>query len=250
MPPIVFVAKAVGVLVGGSATFAVPLTTKPGDLMVAIIDAPGPTTYEGDDPLNALWLAADGSLGPLAWLVGGSVVVTVLTRVARADDPATLTVKGDAAMTSLRAVLLVYRGADVAQPQPADGSFVAHAVPAVAWGSTAIAASTNFACPSLASTTYSDLYLGVVVVSTGATAVVPPAGAIERDEQQASARTLEVFDAYPEAVGATGTKTATAGPPAYSGIAIGVLLKSGALPPTKPLASAWPGAIGLPTEGV
>jgi hypothetical protein len=108
----------------------------------------------------------------------------------------------------------------------------------------------NFVCPARELAAYSDLYIGLVLVTTAATAVTPPAGCLERHEEQAGGRTLEVFDLLAEATGTTGTKVATVAA-AQDGLTASIALAAAPVIGFGKSFTFEPiGAIGLPDEGV
>lgn len=229
MPPAVFVDKAVGVDTAGDLiTFTLPATVRAGDVLLALVAGDPTQTGPTADSLLEWSLLTTLAVGP--------AIVYVLRRTATDDEGVSTAIAFNGAW--LMGVLMDYRGVDAAAA--AIGSAIAN-----------IAASTNFACPSETLARYSDLYLGIAVVTSAATGVTPPAGTIERHEQQAGGRTLEVFELLAEAPGATGTKTATTGAN-QSGVAASIALA--ALPTLHgldyPIVLDPPGTIGLPMEGV
>ena len=228
MPPALLVGSAIGTLAGATISFAVPASTKPGDTYVMIV---GTELVIGGFP---------AALNPdVPWI--DSVVFAATTahvgrRVAKQGDPPTIAFTANGAPAWALSVLLVYR--DLRD------------MVAVGWSGTAIAASTNFACPSRTLVEYSDLYLGIALVDSAATAVTPPAGTTERHEQQAGGRTLEVFELLAELAGATGVKTATTVANQSGGAASIALAANGLRGAGKVLTIDPPGMLGLPTEGV
>lgn len=230
MPPALFIADVTGTT-GGANTeqkFAVPAATRPGDVQIAIVVM----AFQGStlDVANN----ADGwTLLAVHALTNATFVV--VRRTAKEADPATLTVNVTAAATWVGSCMLTYRDLE--------GTFLASAA-----GNVAV--STNFVCPSQNATRYSDLYLGIVVVSSAVVAVTPPAGSTERHEHAIGAREFEVFEVLPEAVGATGTKTATTAAN-QSGSLISIMLQGNPAPGFGKSFTFTPmGAIGLPVEGI
>lgn len=232
MPPAVAVATA-EILVDAGADFAtstIPSNAKAGDTLVAIIALD--SADAGLDPDDADgWELLEDHAGPNSNL-------WIFRRAFEAGDSGAVSIELLGTLGNPGAgALLVYRGLD---PSAA----------AVGASSSSIAAATNFVCPSRILTRYSDLYIGVVVVDTAATAVAPPAGTIERREVQHTGITLEVFDYLAEATGSTGTKTATTAG-AQSGIASSVALAAaGLIGAGKSFTFDPVGAPGLPTEGI
>ncbi len=200
MPPAAFIASAGATpAIGGtgatSLTALVPSTVQPGDTLLFVVAANDLTT--GDVSPSSL---------PAGWSVLGRLatatrVVNVLRRVATDTEPAshTIVTVGTTGLTiATGGVLLVYRGLDVGAA-PVSGGIVD------------VAASIDFACPSLTLAAYSDLYLGIAMNATVAT-FTPPAGGTERFEALSNVA-LEVFEVLKEAIGATGTQTATISAP-------------------------------------
>lgn len=227
MPPAGFIAKVIGTRVGATFSFAVPAQTKRGDTFVMIV---------GCEAALTTFLAAanpDVDFVDSADVVNGRI--HVVRRIAEDTDPPILSIVGDAAPAWALSVLLVYRGLKAQASVSMSGS--------------QIAATTNFACPSRTLAAYSDLYLGVALVTTAATAVVPPAGTTELHEEQAGGRTLEVFELLAELAGATGAKTATTGAN-QSGGAASVALAAQDVLPASAIVPDVPGAIGLVEVGV
>jgi hypothetical protein len=211
--------------------FQTPTATKARDTLIAILatadtnDGPDLTDLDGWIEEAAFTFAATSSK------------VWVLRREAQIGDTSTVEIPFLDATAWGLGVLAVWRNLNT-------GSDV------VASGSTAVAASTNFPCPTLALTTYSDLYVGIALVTSAATAVAPPAGGTELAELQSGGRTLEVFQRLPEAVGATGAQTATTGANQSGGAAAIALAADPIIGFGKSFAFDPVGAIGLPSEGV
>lgn len=234
MPPSQFIATASGALdvTNETLTFAVPSTCKPGDHLIAIIAATTAVSgFDPDIPENAGWES-------LALFAGATATGIVARRIFDADTPSTVSLTMDAASASGIGALQVYRDLETS--------------PAVGASSSNIAASTNFVCPSRDLTRYSDLYIGIVVVTSAIVAVTNPANTTERHEHGATAFELEIFDVLPETPGATGTKTATTAAN-QSGLAASIALAaSGLRGGNKTLTgiAPIPGMLGLPTKGV
>jgi hypothetical protein len=232
VPPAVFVAKVAGVGASLVQSFATPAARKVGDTYLAIIVTQAESGLDPD--LSPEWEEM-AVLTP-----SGTETIVVARRIAAEDDPGTLTITLTAAGTFIVSALVVYRDLNTTP-----------AIVAPDASATRITASTNFVCPSRTLTRYSDLYLGIVAVTSAAVAVTPPAGTTERhDASDGAGHELEVFDLLAETVGATGTKIATTAG-AQSGIAASLALAS--LPVQglgKSFAIAPVGSIGLPTVGV
>lgn len=238
MPPAAFIAAVAATFpVSGTTGISVlvPSTTKPGDTLLVVV--PGTSSAAGDVDVASL---------PAGWSVigrfvsAGNKIVNVARRIATDAEPPSHLIPTVAAANNVGGVLLVYRGLDA-------GAAL------VAGGIADVTASTNFGCPSLALTSYSDLYLGIAFVSSASVAVTAPAGTTERfDAAEAPpgfTDQLEVFELLQEATGATGTKTATTAA-AQTGLAAALLLA--AVPPrlAPSITPDVPGAIGLVTVGV
>lgn len=233
MPPAQFIAKATGATVGGLAfhqAFTTPATRKPGDTYVAVVvQDPQPSHVD-------LTFAGNVGWEELAEIELANATVIIARRVAAEADPATL----DLYLTSVGAFILsalfLYRGLD-------------NAAAAIGASGSNIAASTNFACPSRTLAAYSDLYLGIVGVTSAAVAVTQAAGTTERHEALGT-KTLELFDLFAEASGATGIKTATTAAN-QSGVAASIALATLPLIGAGRSFSLLPiGGIGLPLVGV
>jgi hypothetical protein len=229
MPPAVPVAVAVGVAGASSFTFTAPAATKARDTLLAILQsadsAAGP---EYTDELLDEWTE-------IATFTGSGSKLWILRREALASDTGNIEIPFDD--IGAIGLLAVYRnlntGADVVDSD-----------------SSAITASSSFACPSLDLVTYSDLYLGIVLVNTAATGVTAPAGCTERAEEQDSAMTLELFDLLAEDTGATGVQTATTAAP-QTGIAASLALAADPFVGFGLSFSFDPvGGIGLPSKGI
>lgn len=231
MPPVLFVGKsAPGIaLAFQGALIQVPSEVREGDMMIAII---------GTDTNATHWLLMLSS----GWVSVGSFthsgnILHFLMKRATADEPASYLMRPNLYTTDRPSVIVAYR--DVKSDAP------------VATNGTGVTASTNFSCPSLTLTTYSDLYVGAVLVAPALIAVAPPVGAIERHEDRNAGNnyTLQVFDVTLEAAGASGAKVSTVGS-ARTGIAAALLLDSPPPASNRTIDLPIPGAIGLPTEGV
>lgn len=228
MPPASFVGKATGSNVGATFSFVAPAQTQPGDEYVMIVASSGIGTFELDDPVNA----------EIDWLDAANVVnaeLFVVRRRAEEGDPPTISIKADAAPAWALSVLFVYR-------QLRD-------VASVGMSGSQITASVNFPCPSRVLAEYSDLYLGIVAVTTAATLVLRPANTTKLHEEQTGGRTLAVFELLAETGGATGAVLAATGAPQSGGTA------SVALAVVAPLVALTlvpdvPGAIGFVEVGV
>lgn len=233
MPPATIVGTAAGTVVGDTITFQMPLRAQEGDVLLAVLAFPPGivSSFEVDAAGthdNALITDVDYRAGALADLF-------VVQLPFSSDIGATLTLIADASPLWSLAALLVAREFEVGA--------------ASVEGSADVAASTNFACPSLVLPRYSELYVGVAVVTSAATAVTPPAGCVEHIERQVAGRTLAVFTYYHEANTATGAKTATTGA-AQSGLAAALAYRAKMTLPAVELKQSAPGAIGFVDIGV
>ena len=227
MPPVVSMGAVAGVATGLTTfDFATPARTKVGDTMIAVVVG---------DETNTYALVAGSSWSAIAASTG----ILIARRIVTATDgpsPPSLVLAVGVPTTWALAAMIVYRG-------------LAPNVAVVdAYTRTAIAASSNFVCPSKIAARYSDIYLGLVVVTSAAVAVTAPSR--ERVDINSGGHTLEIFDQLPEATGATGTRTATTAAP-QSGWAGSIMLASdGVRGWGKAIKINPPGALGLPTEGV
>lgn len=228
MPPATFIDKVAGVIVGATVTFAIPTKSKPGDVMTAIILT--------DPAVGQLDATSDPSWEFLQSFAGANATVLLARRVAAADDDDSIVLLIDSLPVWALAVMRVDRGLD---PNAA----------MIAGGFNDVNASINFQCPSRALVHYSDLYMGVVGVSSAAVAVTPPGGTTERYDAGGGGRELELFDLLPEAVGATGVKTATTAAN-QSGIALSLLFATFPVVVAKTFGLDPPGCPGLPIRGV
>lgn len=235
MPPAHFIAESTGASTGGALhqSFATPAARQAGDTYIAVlVTSPGTAHLDASNALNAGW-------EELYELELGNATVVCARRTATEADPATLDVvlTGSGGATWVLSALIVERDLDPSKPL-------------VDAAGTNIAASTNFVCPGITLATYSDLYIGIVGVTSAAVAVTPPAGASEKHEHALSTRELEIFTFHAEATGATGTKTATTGAN-QSGVAVAIALAAmPLLGAGKAFALDPIGTIGLPVEGV
>lgn len=230
MPPALFITK-VAATAPSSTTWqiALPAAAKPGDTVLLVVGCD-----TGQTGLNAASSPGWESIGNTA--IVGSRAILLRYELTGAEGP-TITATMTGARTWGFGAALVYRA-------------LAKGEPIVGQSSTTITSSTNFSCPGIALVRYSDMFLGVVVVTSAATAVTPPAAGTERDEQQSGGRTMEVFEVLKEAPGGTGTQTATTGAN-QSGLAASFAIVAGPLLASDKVIAFEPsGAIGLPTEGV
>lgn len=218
----------------------VPAATKPGDALLMIASS---NSNSIQLPLPLGWNLMVG-IGPFGSL-------QVLRRIVTNTEPASHEFICTASTPQMAAMLLVYRGLDnaaIAPDQP--GGLAVPSGQANASGTTA------FACPSLVTTSYSDIYFGVCYSFFGppAPTYTPPAGTTERaDIQQVVAgvtTSMQIFDVVTEAVGASGVKTSTASAVPVTAFAASFLLTC--LPATRVsgIIPDVPGAIGLVRVGV
>ncbi len=232
MPPALPVASIAGVPGATSITFITPEQAKPGDTLLAIVATA--STNDGPD------YDADELEGweEVAELTGSGQTIWILRRIAVADDTGNVEIAFlEALADPAIGTLLVLRNLDTASD-------------AIESGATAIAASTNFVCPARTLTTYSDLYLGIVLVDNDTLGVTVPGGTTELLDHYGAVMSLCVFAYLHEATGTTGTKTGTVGLPS-DGIAASILLKANPIVGFgKSFSFDPPGAIGLPSEGV
>lgn len=234
MPPANRVGTASATVEAQSFEFATPIAMRPRDTMLAIVATAhtndGPD-FDAEDLEGWEEIASFGAATPAG-------KVWILRREALEGDPSTVIVPMLDPLAWGRGALLIYRNL------PATAA-------AVASGFNEVAASINFVCPSLVLTRYSDLYLGIALVTTAAVSVAAPAGTTEIHEVLGvDAYALEVFELLREEPGATGTKTATTAAP-QSGLAVALALAADpVIGASKAFGFDPVGAIGLPSEGV
>lgn len=232
MPPAIPVDQATGTIEAQAITFITPIAAKAGDTLLAIV-----ATADGNDGPDLDDEAADG-WEELASFTGSSSTVWLLRREAQPDDTGNISIPFLDALAWGLGALLVYRNLDTGAEL-------------VESSSTEITASQNFVCPARVLAAYSNLYLGIVLVTSAATAVAPPGGGpTEIHEEQSGGRTLAVYELLAEATGSTGTQTATTAAP-QDGLAASAAL---AADPVKGYGLSMSfdpiGAIGLPSNGV
>lgn len=224
MPPIHYVSSVLGTNVDEFAVFALPTSTKPGDTLIAVIGA----SDVDDGDVNEADLAGGWEI--VGHFENANAVMNVCRKTFEKGDSAEQAIKTEAG-AFIVAALLVYRGMSVA--------------PIVEGSDADVSGSANFVCPSRTLTSYSDIYIGFAfnVVDNDYT---PPAGATERFDDDG----LTVFDVLPEAVGATGTKTAVCSG-VCDGLAASIAFASEGIRGSNKTITITPmGCIGLPTEGV
>jgi hypothetical protein len=235
MPPVGYFASATSTydVMAGTCTLLTPSAVRTNDVLLALLAAP--TTSTITPPAGWVEIASVPASGPVP------VSMTLYRRIAAAAEPAQHVFAGTPGVTPhVLGILLLYRGLDrgaaIVDNQSID----------VNPGNTA------YPAPSITLQTYSDLAL-FVYFNQAATPPdwTPAAGTTARATNKASSGTGSLFvaDQLVEAVGPTGTRTATA---SQSGIghAAAFALKA---EPTLPAPSIVPdvaGAIGLPTVGV
>jgi hypothetical protein len=228
--PAAFIAAAAATYAAGPKTFTflTPSSVKERDSMLAFV-----ATDSAASTIASL---------PAGWELLATYTLAarrlfVLRRFAAEEEPASHVFTMSSAVDQ-GALLLVYRGLDL-NAALIEGS------------ATQIATSTNFVCPSRTLVAYSDLYLGIVFVSSSNVAVTHPAGTTERiDAGDAGIATeMEAFELLPEVTGATGTKAATTGAN-QSGLAASVLFATLPPQPAPSITPDIPGAIGFTNVGV
>ncbi len=229
MPPAIVVGSSANDAIDGgdsSITFAVPSVARARDALIAVVV----------DVVDNIPIDSD-SWELLATWANSTAKIWVFRHEVAADDPSAVELAFVDPFTAGIGVLLAIRNTNV-------GASV------VSESASTITASTNFVCPSRGLSTYSDLYLGFAFVETNEVAVAPPAGATEIIENQYDGKTLEAFAYYHEAIGPTGTKTATTGAN-QSGVAASIAL---AADPLVGLGKSFvvepAGTFGLPSFGV
>lgn len=232
MPPVVFVGAAAAPTVAASSlSFIVPATTRTRDTLLAFVSD---LSTNGGPDLDEL--EADG-WDQITAFVGAASTIWALRRERALGDASVVEIPFLDPLTNGIGALVAYRNLN-------------NGAAAVASSSSNIAASVNFVCPSAVLTRYSDVYLGIVLVTSAAVAVTPPGTGTERVEIQLGGRTLEIFDRLLEVTGGTGTHTATTAG-AQTGIAAALALAADALVGQGKTFTVEPiGAPGLPRYGV
>lgn len=233
MPPANPIAEATGATFGGVANhqqFPTPSAARVGDTYLAfIVQAPGTSHVDATNPANAGWTE-------LAELELTNATVIIARRPVADGDPAALDIFVTNAGGWILSALLVYRQLD-------------NAAAVVGASGSNIAATTNFTCPAQTLTHYSDLYIGIVGITSAGVAVTPPAGTSEKHEHTLAARELELFVFHAEATGSTGAKTATTAAN-QSGVAASIALAAVPVVVAPSMIADVAGAIGLPAVGV
>lgn len=235
MPPSFFVCKS------DIREFAFELPSsgagvvKPGDTLIGILLCEeGTAGALHDDSIAAGWseeIITSGS--------GGTIFVG--RRIATSTDALIQNMALDETPGWMIGAVLVYR----------------QLAGVVASASDAIAGEKDHIVPSLTLIAYSDLYLGIVGITTENATVDPPAAAIERlsEGDQGSLRHLEIFELRREVAGATGAQT-TVGDNAqdsivaaiaYAATPLGVVAGNTA---AQSLSLVPFGSFGLPSIGV
>lgn len=222
MPPASFIASVAGVWSAGPKqySFLIPSTVKPGDSMLIV------SLHQTSLTVPTGWsLVVNDTSADFA-------IVIMRREVTESEGAAVVVTYGGPSGSNYPAVLLVYRGLNGAQLAPIASSFAN------------VVGSVTFPCPSRTLTTYSDLFLGICQATIAGRTFTPPAGATERFDTD-----VEVFDLFPEAVGATGSKDATASA-ASQGTALSLIFAAGPVQIAPSIVPDVPGAIGLVTVGV
>lgn len=233
MPPASFVGVAAATIGAQSYTFLTPVATAPRDTVLAIL---GTDAVNAGPDLSASELAGWELLGSFgAGPANGRVFI--LRREAEVGDASTVTIPMLDALAWGVGALLVYRNLD-------PGAAI------VASGFTAVIAATNFPGSNLTLASYSDLYLGIVLVTSAAVAVTPPAAGVERFDGASGARELEIFEVLREAPGLVGAQVATTAANQTGVVAAIALAADPIVGFGKSFAFDPIGGIGLPSEGV
>jgi hypothetical protein len=233
VPPVGFIASSPAAAVGNEFAFATPAAANQGDVLIAIIATTDNSTVLSVTSTDFETLAHLEIAPPAS----GRGQIWVLRHVVVDGDVAQLVATASATPTKGAGVMLLFRGLD---------PFAA----LVAGDTSNVVGATNFACPSGVLAAYSDMYLGIAFVEASVD-VTPPAGTTELADVAGvfGACELEVFQLLAEAVGATGTKTATTAA-AQSGMAAAALLAAQAVQVAPSITPDIPGAIGFVTVGV
>jgi hypothetical protein len=234
MPPIVFVTATGATGGGGVVQYATPASVKPGDVLIAIL-ACGDRLV--DNPLSPGLPDAVFSPG---WDLMGSTDSTngqiyIARRVVQEGEPLTHEPLDLANVLVLPAAsaMLVYRGIDPAKA-------------IVGLTTSDMTAQVNHVCPSRALATYSDLYLGIVMVRANVT-ITAPAGTVERYQAAGAIGgtcKLQIFELLAEATGATGTKTATTAAN-QTGLASSAAIAANPTYQPRTIDGSIPGSIGI-----
>jgi hypothetical protein len=231
MPPALTIAGAEGV-VGDSITFVTPEQAKPRDTLIAVVATA--STNDGPD------YDADELDGweELAELTGSGQTVWILRREALAEDTGNITIPfldplADPAIGTLAVLRNLDTGADVIES-----------------GVSVMSATSTFTTPARTLTTYSDLYLGIVLVDNDELDVTVENQTTEIADHAADSMSLCVFTYLHEATGSSGTHVGILASPA-DGIAASILLKADPIVGFGKSFTFDPiGSIGLPSSGV
>ncbi len=234
MPPAQFIANAFGTFIGGNRAqhrFEIPAEVKAGDLLIAIVAG----DYDADVDASSAedWEQLDND-------TVGNGTITIARHLLTEDDPATLDLIMSGSNTWAGALLMAYRGLDPFSPL-------------VGGSAVNVVTLTTFSCPARTLTRYSDLYMGVVIVTSADVDVTPPANTVERyDAQFETTKRFHVWDRLRETPGSTTIHQATTAA-ARSGIAASYAFSAeGLRADGKTLSNIAPvpGMIGLSGIGV
>ena len=236
MPPASCVGTSVGSLAADVFTFSIPQRASDGDQLVAII-----MSDPGDITAFAAGAGEDNAaIASFTSLAGANADVLVVRVPFSSALGPLLTLKANAAPTWALAALLCVRGLENVNP--------------VTSARATVTASTNFPMQSLVLGRYSDLYLGIVAVTSAAVAVHHPlfdnARSRELIEIQSGGRTLEVYAYWHENNGATGTPAQATTDAAQTGVSSAIAFRANITVPALELPTTVPGAIGFVDIGV
>lgn len=231
MPPISFVGASTATqtpIGNGPVVATTPSLVKRGDLLLFVIAQNDNTNTVPAPPAGWTLFASQGD-------TNGRVLIH--WRIVTDDEAPSHALQLANGTLRCAAVLLAYRAA-------ADRAVVLS-------GGGNVTATTQFTCPSLNVVQHSELYLGVCQCTTAAVAITSPGGTTQRHSANGTGtdNSILVFDTLPEAIGASGTKTATTAA-AQSGIAMAFLVRAQPAVAAPELVPDIPGAIGFVEIGV
>jgi hypothetical protein len=198
----------------GSVVLPMPAGVAAGDTVLCFAWSVGASTSRIDtSALPSGWTALS-VVAP-----GTPDQQTVLLRhVAGGSEPATYTFPVLGGATLLRGVLFAYRGLDTSS------GLVGAGVSPVSGGGV------TFPCPSVALTTWSDVYVGIVADFTNGQTSAAPGTAIEQIDQSTPSFHLALFDLRPLVEGDTGLQIATMTLASGTGVAAAYAFKAAAPP--------------------
>ncbi len=229
MPPVSFIGKATATITGTSHAFVLPVRSQPGDTQLAIVGQSGDFALSG-----TTW----EQVAKFTHAATGTTVIVARRAMAAGEETVPALVVSAAPAGWKDSQLLVYRQL---------------AIESATLGASKVdvSGSTSFPCPGRALTTYADLAIGIVVVTSAQVAVSPttPASLVERYETQHDGKTIAAYDYLAEAVGTTADLVTTAAS-SQSGMAGSIALLASPVLVAPRLVPDVPGAIGFVGIGV